>query len=273
VSSEEIGIEQARKILGPLADAASHGKVIYLTRGNSRRRIAAIVPIDRIKEPAMAATAQDLAYQVSLTLGDHIADFDIDGIVEEIRETYGPVGSIDDIPGDEYNALIERHDKSANQAAPKWRVRVNVIDGVITIEHDGEDTDIMRAPDGRLISTLIRVEPWAEDEEDLDRADAALAAEGLVRDGEWQSEGDGYVCQVRLAVGEASTFRRTREEDPDGWGDDVITITQDGGQVTEKFHVDGIDDTNHSGFSDEDEAAEYIRRRGIELESDGYRRD
>jgi prevent-host-death family protein len=158
-------------------------------------------------------------------------------------------------------------------AMPQWTARLNVIDGVITIEHDGEDTDIMRAPDGRLISTLIRVEPWAENEENLDRADAELAAEGLVRDGEWQSEGDGYVCQVRLAVGEASTFRRTRDEDPDGWGDDVITITQDGGQVTEKFHVDGIDDTNHSGFSDEDEAAEYIRRRGIELESDGYRRD
>lgn len=200
MSTNEIGIEQARKELGPRADAAHHrGEITYLTRYG--RRYAAIVPIDRIKEPAMAATVQDLAYQVSLTLGDHIDDFDIDAIVEEIREKYGPVGSIDDIPSEEYNALIERHDKSVQAITqnPTWTARLNVIDGVITVApNEGDEAHYLPERDGLHIDR-ITLGPWAEDEEDMGRADAALAAEGLARVGDWEDEGDGYVCAVRAA--------------------------------------------------------------------------
>jgi hypothetical protein len=54
----ETGIEEARKVLGPLADdAALDGTITYLTRRG--RRFAAIVPLDRIKEPAMTTVQTD----------------------------------------------------------------------------------------------------------------------------------------------------------------------------------------------------------------------
>ncbi|MCW2901751.1 MAG: hypothetical protein JWO67_4016 [Streptosporangiaceae bacterium] len=53
MSSEEMGIEPARKVLGPIADRARYaGQVTYLTRNG--RRIAAVVPLNRIKETAVA---------------------------------------------------------------------------------------------------------------------------------------------------------------------------------------------------------------------------
>ncbi|NEB71234.1 hypothetical protein G3I39_29830 [Streptomyces fulvissimus] len=57
-------------------------------------------------------TRAEIAHQVSTTLGDHAADFDIDAITEEITERYGLV-DIDAIDSEEYNALIERHDTTA----------------------------------------------------------------------------------------------------------------------------------------------------------------
>lgn len=54
---------------------------------------------------------QVLAYQVSLTLGDHAEDYDINGIVEWIIAWYGCV-DIDEIPADEYTKLIEKFDTS-----------------------------------------------------------------------------------------------------------------------------------------------------------------
>lgn len=58
---------------------------------------------------------QDIAYAVGTTLNGHIDDYDIDAIVEDIVDTYGYVNSIDDIDTDEYWALVERHDTSANE--------------------------------------------------------------------------------------------------------------------------------------------------------------
>jgi hypothetical protein len=59
------------------------------------------------------ATKQDLAYQVSLTLGDHAGDYDVASIVEEIASTYGlDIPDIDAVPGVEYWAIVERHEKS-----------------------------------------------------------------------------------------------------------------------------------------------------------------
>lgn len=56
----------------------------------------------------------DIAHAVSTTLGDHIDDYDIDAIVQEIVDTHGLV-SIDDIDTDEYWALIERHDTTGTK--------------------------------------------------------------------------------------------------------------------------------------------------------------
>ncbi|MFB4280873.1 hypothetical protein ACBJ59_36675 [Nonomuraea sp. MTCD27] len=54
---------------------------------------------------------QDIAYAVSLTLDGHADDFDINAVVEEIGDTYGwDIKSIDDIPSDEYWAIVEKHD-------------------------------------------------------------------------------------------------------------------------------------------------------------------
>lgn len=68
--------------------------------------------IDRIfQERSM--NVQDLTAAVKTTLGDYPGSFDIEGLVEEIRATYGnDIKSIDDIPGDEYWQIVERHDIS-----------------------------------------------------------------------------------------------------------------------------------------------------------------
>lgn len=112
MSTNEMGIETARKHLGDLADAAYHrSETTILTRHG--RQIAAIVPMSLVpQEPAVKTmTAQELAYAVSVTMGDHAGDFDIDAIVEEIRDTYGPV-DIDAIDSDEYWTIIKQHDTS-----------------------------------------------------------------------------------------------------------------------------------------------------------------
>lgn len=110
------------------------------------------------------------------------------------------IGAI--VEGVDFWKLAESFDKTATeeQAAPQWTARVNVVDGLITVEHDGEDADILRTPDGHLITPVIRVEPWAENEENLDRADAELAAQGLARVSEWNDEGNGqfHTCTVTL---------------------------------------------------------------------------
>lgn len=56
---------------------------------------------------------QELAYAISLTLDGHADDYDIPAIVEEIREQHSDITSIDDIPGDEYWAIVAKHDTTA----------------------------------------------------------------------------------------------------------------------------------------------------------------
>ncbi len=93
---------------------------------------------------------QDLAYAISTTLGDHIEDFDIDAIVEEIGATYGfDIAGIDDIPADEYAALIERHDITAKHetantedSMPLTLVSANAGDTVPGIEISDPDSPI-----------------------------------------------------------------------------------------------------------------------------------
>lgn len=54
--------------------------------------------------------SDSMAHQVSLTLGDHANDFDIDAIVEELTGIYGHLLGIDDVPAQEYWAIVRKHD-------------------------------------------------------------------------------------------------------------------------------------------------------------------
>ncbi|MEV4285866.1 hypothetical protein AB0K40_10210 [Nonomuraea bangladeshensis] len=67
-----------------------------------------------------------------------------------------------------------------------------------------------------------------------------------------------------------STTILTRKNDNPEWGTDRIEITINGEEITERFTVDGISDTNISGFSHDLEAEEYLRCRRMELINDGY---
>jgi len=53
---------------------------------------------------------QRLAEQITPTLGDVPKDFDLDGIVEEIGETFGFNVNIDTIPSKQYWAIVGKHD-------------------------------------------------------------------------------------------------------------------------------------------------------------------
>lgn len=57
---------------------------------------------------------QDIAHQVSLTLGDHAEDYNIDAIVDDLIAAHdGKLTSIDDFDSQSYWAIVEAHDISA----------------------------------------------------------------------------------------------------------------------------------------------------------------
>jgi hypothetical protein len=59
-------------------------------------------------------TRSELAHQVSLTLGDSAADYDIDAIVEDLIAAHdGQLNTIDDIDSESYWAIVETHDTTA----------------------------------------------------------------------------------------------------------------------------------------------------------------
>ena len=56
----------------------------------------------------------DLAHQVSVTLGDHADDYDIDAIVGDLVDANGSIESIDAVPSDSYWDTVRKHDTSAS---------------------------------------------------------------------------------------------------------------------------------------------------------------
>lgn len=57
---------------------------------------------------------QDIAHQVSTTLGDHTGDYDIDAIVDDLIAAHdGDLNSIDDFDSQSYWAIVETHDTTA----------------------------------------------------------------------------------------------------------------------------------------------------------------
>ncbi|MFI9244131.1 hypothetical protein ACIGXF_16435 [Streptomyces sp. NPDC053086] len=60
----------------------------------------------------------EIAHQVSLTLGDSIESFDIDGIVDDLIAAHdGDLNSIDDFDSQSYWAIVETHDTGAQAEA------------------------------------------------------------------------------------------------------------------------------------------------------------
>jgi hypothetical protein len=54
--------------------------------------------------------AESLAYQISLTLGDHADDFDIPAIEKDLRAMGAT--NVDAVDTEAYWAIVERHDVS-----------------------------------------------------------------------------------------------------------------------------------------------------------------
>jgi prevent-host-death family protein len=110
VSENEIGLREARAQLGELVNQAEYaGQTTYITRHG--RRVAAIVPINVIpQEPPMSS---DLTTAVRRSIEGHEEGIDVAAIVEEIGAKYGyDIANIDEIDGDEYWAIVRRHDST-----------------------------------------------------------------------------------------------------------------------------------------------------------------
>lgn len=61
-------------------------------------------------------TFGDMRAQVLVTLGDHVNDFDVDALVEDLHSTYGRV-DVDTIPPADYWGIVKRHDTAFRHVA------------------------------------------------------------------------------------------------------------------------------------------------------------
>jgi len=80
----------------------------------------------------------DMAYQISLTLGDHVKDFDIPAIVQDLKDAHPGIGNIDDVSGEAFWSVVRKHDTTAAAAPPapepvtlEW-LKFSVIKRVVT---------------------------------------------------------------------------------------------------------------------------------------------
>jgi hypothetical protein len=139
----------------------------------------------------------DIAHQVSLTLGDHTEDFDIDAIVDDLVKEHGPFGSIDDIDGFEYQKVVERHDRTTQPTGfTAWLTtdpKLLVTDGTAEVNVTEDEATGKPLP---MDETALRT-PAGDDEA------AKTAAEAVLRDADWEMVGDweqydhGYTIAVR----------------------------------------------------------------------------
>jgi hypothetical protein len=58
----------------------------------------------------------EIAEQVRTTLGDHVEDFDVDAIVEDLAQANGNALSVDDFASESYWAIVETHDRTIRGA-------------------------------------------------------------------------------------------------------------------------------------------------------------
>jgi antitoxin (DNA-binding transcriptional repressor) of toxin-antitoxin stability system len=111
----EIGVEAARKRLGPLVDdAAVDGTVTYLTRRG--RRFAAIVPLDRVKETTGAGQSGDDAGPAVEKLGDVDRDELFEAVEDLVMAVDVTTAAGSRMPG----PLAEAIDEPTSRLAEAW---------------------------------------------------------------------------------------------------------------------------------------------------------
>lgn len=147
----------------------------------------------------------DIAHQVSLTLGDHAGDYNIDGIVDDLIAAHdGALNSIDDFDSQSYWAIVETHDITAqadeeSDGTTAWLavqagVSVTGQPEVMVLDHqpNGDAPEVM--PNTALPFTF-------DDDHDALQAAAvtALEAAGWEITGAWDAVDTGYTISVRRA--------------------------------------------------------------------------
>lgn len=151
----------------------------------------------------------DIAHQVSTTLGDHAADFNIDGIVDNLIAAHdGDLTSIDDFDSQSYWAIVETHDNTTQDendtepTATAWLA----LDAGVLIHGEGPEVNILDADDTGVITgePLPSVSlPVSLDDARDDHDKALIAAEARLTElgwdtvGKWDAVDTGYTIKVR----------------------------------------------------------------------------
>jgi hypothetical protein len=67
----------------------------------------------RPRKRSATVNRQNLAHQVSTTLGDHADDYDISAIVDDLVQEHGPIKTIDAVDSGRYWDIVRKHDTTA----------------------------------------------------------------------------------------------------------------------------------------------------------------
>ncbi|MFJ9420731.1 hypothetical protein [Streptomyces sp. NPDC101249] len=150
-----------------------------------------------------------LAHQVSLTLGDHADDYDIDGIIDALADAHdGELTSIDDVDSAAYWEIVKTHDTTADASGDDGDSEAGTVawlgvtanatvtgrPEVMVLDHQqtGDETQVM--PDTALPVSV-------DDDHSVMQAAAvtALQAAGWSTTGGWDAVDTGYTITVRRA--------------------------------------------------------------------------
>lgn len=151
---------------------------------------------------------QDIAHQVSTTLGDHASDYNIDGIVDDLVAAHGGnLNSIDDFDSQSYWAIVETHDTSSSAEAEPTTTAWLTLEAGCLIHGAGPEVGILdHADDGNTSETLAPISlpvtlSVSRDDHDVatNAAETRLAELGWDTAGKWEAVDTGYTIPVRRA--------------------------------------------------------------------------
>ncbi|MEV6165741.1 hypothetical protein AB0L71_28275 [Streptomyces sp. NPDC052052] len=153
---------------------------------------------------------QDIAHQVSLTLGDHIEDFNVDGIVDDLIAAHdGNLTSIDDFDSQAYWAIVETHDTTTDEAEKVTATAWLTLDAGCLIHGEGvevgildyDDTDQVTGEPLAPVSLPVSLAAACEDHKVAQNAaEARLSELGWDTVGSWDAVDTGYTIKVRRVV-------------------------------------------------------------------------
>lgn len=150
-------------------------------------------------------TRQDIARQVSTTLGDHADDFDIDAIVDDLIAAHdGDLTSIDDFDSQSYWAIVETHDTTNDSQATGFTAWLTTqanmtVNGAHCEVNVIEDEATGRPEPMRATSLPILAGNDCDDEAAQGAAEAELKKAGWQTVGEWEQYDHGYTIAVQRA--------------------------------------------------------------------------